>query len=440
MFGSRIEDEFVNEVSFAAAATRGRSRWPIIAIVIIGLGAFIAWAMLFEIEEATTGLGRVVPSQSVQVIQTLEGGIVQALSVREGDFVEAGDPLIQIDDTGFSSQLGELRQRQSAILAEIARLSAEASGASTLEFADGLDTRSPTAVAAQRALFQSRRLQLETEIQVLQNRLTQRRAQIDELVATQAKLAAVIEPLSQQVTFTTDLQERRIVPLSSLLTLQSELAELEGDLRIAKASAPKLEAAVQETINEIASTRSAFVLGAQEREAALQSELAVINETIRSAADRVTRTQLLSPVRGIVNKVNNKTIGSVVQPGRDIIEIVPLEEGLLIEAEIRPQDVAFIRPGQQALVQLTAYDYLIYGSLEGTVDLISADTTTNDRGESFFKVMVRTDKNYMGEEAGSLPIIPGMVANVHVQTGNRTVMSYLMKPFLRVRSEALRER
>lgn len=440
MFGNSVEDEYVNTISAADAASRGRSQWPVLSFFFLGFCGLLLWASLYEIEEVTVGVGRVIPSQQVQVIQTLEGGLIQSIMVKEGDLVEEGAVLMQIDDTGFSSTLGELQQRENALLAEKIRLDAEANGDDIVVFSEDLQKRASLAVNAQKAVFGSRRQQLKGEIQVLEDRMRQRRAQLEELKATREKLKAVIVPLSREVKLTSDLFKRGVVPEIDLLRLQSQLAESEGNLRVADASLPKLEASVEEASSEIQSTKSAYILTAKERLASLQQELAVVQETIRSASDRVTRTLLKSPLRGVVNKINNNTIGSVVQPAKDIIEIVPVDDSLLIQTNIRPQDVAFIKPNERASVRLTAYDYLIYGSLDGRVERIGADTITDQQGEAFFQVVIRTDRNYLGDEDQQFPITPGMVANVNIKTGRKTVLSYLLKPFNRARSEAFRER
>ncbi|MEM9731882.1 MAG: HlyD family type I secretion periplasmic adaptor subunit [Pseudomonadota bacterium] len=440
MFGNQIEDQYVNSIAEADAASRRRSQWPVLSIILLGLGALIAWAAWFEIEEVTTGLGRVIPSSQVQVIQTLEGGIVQAIEVKEGETVEAGATLIQIDDTGFSSSLGELQEKRRALEVEQIRLEAEAAGADALSFPEALVVAAPRAIAAEEQVFASRRQQVESEIEVLKDRLKQRQAELEEVNATITKLNATRKPVARETELTRRMFRRRVVPEIDLLRLQTQLAEIDGNLDVARASIPKLEAAIAEANNQITTARSAYILTARERLAKLQGELSVVLESIRGASDRVTRTALKSPVRGVVNKINVSTIGAVVQPGRDIMEIVPLEDSLLIEANIRPQDVAFIRTGEQASVKLTAYDYLIYGALQGTVERIGADTVEDKEGAEFFKVIVRTAENALKRGDKSYKIIPGMVASVDIQTGRKTVLTYLLKPVLRARSEALRER
>lgn len=440
MFGSKVEDEFANNISASAAAARGVSFWPVVLLINCGLALFILWAYMAEIEEITSGQGRVIPSSQLQVVQTLEGGIISSIQVAEGDLVEKGQILMSIDDTGFSSKLGELKQKESSQRAERERLLAEADLKDVLEFPKQLKLENPIAVSAELQVFNTRRLQLQNELNVLQNRLAQRQAELVELSANESKQNAIIRPLRKEADLTVKMFKRGVVPEIELLRLQSRLAEIEGTSNVIRAAAPKIEASITEAENTIETTKNAYVLSALERLAKLEADLAIVNETIRAASDRVSRTQLRAPVRGVVNKVNVTTIGAVIQPGRDIIEIVPLDDSLLVEARIRPQDVAFIKPNEPASVKITAYDYLVFGSLKGHVVRIGADTITDENGESFYQVVVRTEQNYIGSQDKKYPIIPGMVATVDIQAGTNTVLSYLLKPILRARSEAFRER
>ena len=440
MFGNQIDDQFVNSISAASAAARGRNHWPIILFINLGMAALIAWAYFSEIEEVATGRGKVIPSRQLQIVQSLEGGIVRSISVAEGDVVEEGQALMQIDDTNFSSRLGELTRQEKALAAERIRLTAESTQQSKLRFSPDLQQGAPIAVAAEQRVFDSRRIQLQGELDVLDSRLVQRQAEFFELQARVRKLEATLAPLSREAKLTQNMFERGIVPEIEYLRLTSRLAELQGDLDVAKASVPRVQASIDEANKQIETTKNTYVLTARERLAKLEAELAVIRETMTAATDRVSRTLLRSPVRGVVNKINTATVGAVVQPGKDLVEIVPIEDGLLIEAAIRPQDVAFVKMGEEASVKLTAYDYLIYGALNGKVVRIGADSIADANGEQFFRVIVRTDKNHLGNEANKHQIMPGMVATVDLQTGTNTVLSYLMKPILRARGEAMRER
>lgn len=440
MFGNRIEDEFANNVTGADAVVRDRGPWKLLLVVALGMAGFIGWAAVFKIEETSRAVGRVIPSQEVQVVQSLEGGIVREVAVREGDIVDAGTVLMQIDDTRFDAQRGELLERETAMRAEIARLEAEANFADSVTFPAGLQTRNPLAVAAEEQVFASRRDQLQRETRVLGSQLAQRQSELAELLAMRARTRAVMTPLQNEIDLTQDMFDRGLVPQIELLRLQSRMAELSGDVAVSEASQKRLEAAIEEATTQMDAARSAYVLSARQRLAKLQAEVAVVQETLRSANDRVTRAQLRAPVRGTVNRINAKTIGAVVQPGAELIEIVPIDDSLLIEADLGPRDIAFVRTGEPASVKISAYDYVVYGALEGEVVRIGADTITTQEGLEFFRVIVRTDKSFLGSEDAPLPITPGMIASVDIQTGEKTVLSYLAKPILRAQSEALRER
>ena len=436
----RSDHEFANDVKAALEEQSPRGAWLLILFITISFAGLMIWASLAELEEVTTGSGRVIPSRQIQVVQTLEGGLVRSIAVQEGDLVKASQDLMQIDDTSFASRLGELRQKRWALMAEISRLEAESSGKEDIEVSGELAKNAPQAVASERAVFRSRRAKLQDDVSILEQQLIQKEKELQEFEARQNKLSASREPLVREVELTERLFRRKIVPEVEFLRLKRQLAEIDGELRIVEAAMPRAQSAIQEARNRLRSADVSFRLQARERLAKVRPELSIADETIKAAKDRVTRTSLKAPVRGIVNKLNVTTIGAVVQPGQDIIEIVPLDDTLLIEAQIRPQDVAFIRPDGKASVKLTAYDYLIYGALEGRIERISADTITDERGERFYRVIVRTDQNHLKTAKGELPIIPGMVATVDIQTGEKTVLDYLLKPIRRGQKEALRER
>lgn len=435
MFGPSVDEDFVNRAGVRPQG-EGRGGTLLLAALVAGIAGFLWWAAVFEIEEVTRGQGRVVPSQQVQVIQSLEGGIVREILVDEGETVEPDAPLIRIDDTTAGARRGELLEQEAALLAERLRVRIEAEGGATLAFPESLTARAPEAVAAEREVFASRRSQLSSELDVLNDQLSQRRAELGEARAMIAKLEGQIAPLAEEVRLTRGYVDSGAITQIELLRLETRLAELEGELAVSRARLPRLEAAIAEAENQIETSRRAYVLTARERLARVQAELSVLRETLRAAQDRVTRTTLRAPVRGIVNTVNVATIGAVVGPGDPLIEIVPVDDHLLVEARITPQDVAFIRPGDPASVKITAFDYTVYGSLQGTVQRIGADTVTDADGNAFFQVTIRTDETALGGN----PISPGMVAQIDIQTGRKTVLDYLLNPFLRVGSEALRER
>lgn len=434
------EFEFANDIKAAQQVRAPSLAWLMLLIIFVIIFAGLYWAQWAVLDEVTTGSGRVIPSSQMQVVQTLEGGIVGKILISEGDTVEKNQIIMQIDDTGFASRLGEIMQRRWARKAEVTRLEAEATGTETLSLDPELVKQAPQSVLSEQQSFRARRARLDDEISVLKQQLLQRRSELIELRAREAKLTATQKPLQRELALTKELYSKDVIPEVELLRLQRQAIELNGDIKIIRASIPRLEASIQEAKNRVNTAQATFRSQALERLSIARAELAVVEESIKAAQDRVVRTSLKAPVRGIVNKLNVNTIGAVIQPGKDIIEIVPLDDTLLIEARIRPQDVAFITKGQAANVKLTAYDYSIYGGLKGKVERISANTITDERSETFYRVIIRTKNINLTKGSEKLPIIPGMVATVDILTGKKTVLQYLLKPVKRIRNEAFRER
>ncbi len=434
------EFDFANDIKAAHLERAPSLAWLTLAIIFLIVFIGLIWAQLAVLDEVTTGSGRVIPSSQMQVVQTLEGGIVREILIREGDTVDKNQVIMQIDDTGFASRLGEIKQRKWARQAEVARLEAEVTGAEKLILEPELLRLAPQSVLSEQQSFRARRTRLSDEISVLKQQSIQRRSELVELRTREAKLTATQKPLQRELILTSELYDKDVIPEVELLRLQRQAIELNGDIEIIRASIPRLESSILEAENRVKAANTTFRSQALERLTLARAELAVVEESIKAAEDRVARTSLKAPVRGIVNKLNITTIGAVVQPGNDIVEIVPLDDTLLIEAQIRPQDVAFITNGQAASVKLTAYDYSIYGALEGKVERISADTLTDERSETFYRVIIRTKNSTLVKGEKKLPIIPGMVATVDILTGKKTVLDYLLKPVKRVRNEAFRER
>jgi len=408
---------FANEVRAAVELRTPRTSrlllfWSL-ALVFVGL----VWAHFAILDEVKRGNGRVIPSRQMQVVQTLEGGIVGAILVREGEIVREGQPLMRIDDTSFASQLGEVRERRGAMAARVARLEAEVQGRERPSFPNELLDSVPSAVEAERNLFEARQRKLAQETDVLQQQET--------------RLTDTLQILGKELEITRRLHGQKVIPEIEMLRLERQATDMRGQLA--------------ETKSKIATIKTTFSAQAEEDLAKSRGDLAVLDESIKAARDKVQRTELRAPVRGIVNKLNVTTIGAVVQPGANVMDIVPLDDTLLVEGRIRPQDIAFIRPDQDAIVKITAYDSSVYGSLKGKVERISADAIEDkpergEKGETFYRVIVRTEKNYLGTAERPLPIIPGMVATVEVLTGEKSVLDYLLKPARMLRDEALRER
>lgn len=437
MFALRSDDEdFVNRPGGQDA---GRGLWVLLICVMGLLTGFFFWAATYEIEEVTRATGRVVPSSQVQTVQAPDGGIVASIDIGEGDVVEPGQVLFQIDDTSVQANLGELEQRRSALTAELMRLRAEADGQDALVF--GTDAAINTRlIAAETAIFETRRNQLAVELSVLDDRLAQRQAELQELSAQKSRLAAISAPLRREVEISEGLFSNGSIAEIEILRLRGKLAELDGDLGVLNAKDVRVAASVREIEKQIASAASSYRLTARERISTVLGELAIVEETLTAARDRVSRAALRAPVRGTINRILVANVGSVVQPGVVLAEVVPLDDSLLIEAEVSPRDLAFVRVGADASVKITAFDYLRYGDLPARVERIGADALTSPDGVPFFRVMLRTERNTLSSDEGDLSISPGMVASIDIQSGQKTVLEYLITPVLRAQHEALRER
>jgi adhesin transport system membrane fusion protein len=438
----RSDFAFANNLRAAVELETPRAPRLIVraSLVFLALGLF--WAYFAVLDEVTRGQARVIPSRQMQIVQSLEGGLVQGIGVTEGDIVAPGQALMRIDDTAFGVQLGEISERRAALRARVARLEREVRGenADAATFPDDLRRDQPQTVASELALAAARARKVAQDVEVLDQQLGQKLKEREELAAQARRLAAGKPLLDRELTITRRLFSQRVVPEIEMLRLERQATELTGQTEVNQSSLLKAEGAIAEASARRDAVALTFRAAAEEDLTKTRSDLAVIEETIRAAQDRLRRTELKSPVRGIVNKVHLTTIGAVVTPGAALVEIVPLDDTLLLEAQIRPQDIGFIRADQEAVVKITAYDSAAFGSLQGKVERISADTSTDSRGESFYRVVVRTNTPFLGSDTNRLPIIPGMIGTVEILTGRKSVLSYLLKPARLLRDEALRER
>ncbi len=440
-FGSRaaLGDEPLPEVGRALIEDAPR----VIRLTIWGLIAFVAfcllWAHFAVVDEVTRGDGKAIPSSRLQKIQNLEGGIVAELFVREGQVVNLGDPLLRLDDTRFASNVGETEADRLALLLRVERLSAEVQGRELL-VADEVREKAPGLAENEVQLFNSRRQQLLDEVAGLEEQLVQRRQELREFASKQVQFRNSLGLLRQEIQMSEPLVAEGAISQVEVLRLKRAEVESRGQLEATTLAMPRAEAAIKEVERKIDETRGRFRSEALAELNEARTELSKIQSTGKALEDRVNRTLVTSPVRGIVKQLLVNTIGGVIQPGSDLVEIVPLDDNLLVEARIRPQDIAFLHPGQEAVVKFTAYDYTIYGGLKAELVQIGADTVTDDDGNSFYVIKLRTDRSHLGSEEQPLLIIPGMVASVDIITGKKSVLSYLLKPIIRARAEALRER
>ncbi|ALI01612.1 secretion protein HlyD [Pseudomonas sp. FW306-02-F02-AA] len=408
---------------------------------IIGFFLFLLlWANFAVIDEVTKGDGKAIPSSKLQKIQNLEGGIVAELFVREGQIVEAGAPLIRLDDTRFKSNVGETEADRLSMLLRVERLSAEVDDR-PLSFPDDAMKAVPGQAASEKSLYESRRQQLHDEVGGLQEQLIQKQQELREFTSKQAQYRSGLALQRQEINMSEPLVAQGAVSPVEVLRLKRAEVETRGQLDATTLAIPRAESAIKEVQRKIDETRGKFRSEALTQLNEARTDLNKAKATGKALEDRVSRTLVTSPVRGIVKQLLVNTIGGVIQPGSDMVEIVPLDDTLLVEAKIRPQDIAFLHPGQEAIVKFTAYDYTIYGGLKAKLEQIGADTITDeDKKTTYYMIKLRTERSHLGTDEKPLLIIPGMVASVDIITGKKTILSYLLKPIIKARAEALHER
>lgn len=410
--------------------------WAILGFFII----MIAWASLADIDEVTRGDGKAIPSSRLQKIQNLEGGIVAEVFVHEGEVVKAGAPLLRLDDTRFRSNAGESEADRLALEARIQRLTAQLDNKETLTLSPEILNKTPDIANGEMELFASVNKRIQSELSGLNEQLVQKKQELLDYQAKGAQYRRSLGLLQQEISMSEPLVAKGAISKVEVLRLRRSEVETRGQLESVTLAVPRAEAAIKEIESKINETRGRYRSEALSQLNEARTELSKIEASGKAIEDRVNRTLVTSPVRGIVQQLMVNTIGGVIQPGNDLVEIVPLDDTLLVEAKIRPQDIAFLRPGQEAMVKFTAYDYTIYGGLKAKLEQISPDTVTDKDGKSFYVIRLRTEKNHLGSNEKPLIIIPGMVASVDIITGKKTILSYLLKPILRARAEAFRER
>ncbi|PVZ15293.1 MULTISPECIES: HlyD family type I secretion periplasmic adaptor subunit [unclassified Pseudomonas] len=410
--------------------------WGVIAFFLF----LLVWAHLAVIDEVTKGEGKAIPSSKIQKIQNLEGGIVAQIYVHEGQIVEAGAPLIRLDDTRFASNVGETEADRVAMELRVARLQAEIEDKPLVIDPDILK-RVPRQANDELALYQSRKQQLADEVGGLQAQLVQKQQELREFGSKADQYRNSLALLQKEISMSEPLVAQGAVSPVDILRLKRSEVETRGQLSSTTLAMPRAQAAINEVQRKIEETKGKFRSDSLTQLNEARANLAKYTATAKGLEDRVNRTMVNAPVRGVIKQVMVNTVGGVIQPGSDIVEIVPLDDTLVVEAKIRPQDIAFLHPGQKAMIKFTAYDYTIYGGLEGKLEQIGADTITDeDKKQTYYLIRLRTDKNHLGTDAKPLVIIPGMVASVDIITGHKSILNYLLKPIIRARAEALHER
>ncbi|OZA17194.1 MAG: secretion protein HylD, partial [Thiotrichales bacterium 17-46-47] len=396
----------------------------------------ILWAAIAEVDEIARGEGKVVPSSQLQVIQSLDGGVVEDIYVKEGQSVNVGDVLIRVDSTRFTSSLAENQAQIFALTVKAMRLEALTQDKPFVLPKD-LASGDAAIIAQEMSLYNSTVSEIVAQTSVSDQQIVQREQELREARAKLEQAQRSLDLTEQELRVTEPLVGTGAVSEVEILRLRRDVSRLKGERNQTNAQISRIQSAIQEAERKKQEVRLNFSNKLSTELSDTLGKLSALNATSTGFADKVVKADLKSPVRGTVKRLLMNTVGGVIQPGKDIIEIVPTDDTLLLEAKIRPQDIAFLHPGQTAIVKLTAYDFAIYGSLEGKVEHIGADTVINEKEEAFYIVRVRTKSASLGN---SLPIIPGMVAQVDIMTGKKTILAYLMKPILRAKANALSER
>lgn len=431
---------FMSEVD-ASIHRKGHSMAYLLSFtVFMMIITFVIWARFAVLDEVTRGMGQAIPSQQVQVIQNLEGGILEAILSTEGQIVEKGDVLVRLDNTVAASQYHDAFAKSIEHMAAIARLTAQVNNGAKISFPQEVIDHDPQIIKEQVNIATAHKKQLALELKILKSEHDQAVQEINEIKGKQKELERSLKLAIEQKKIAEPLMKKGLYSRVEFIELERDVVGLQGQISALKLSLPRLRNAADEAQERMAQRRAESSSLALEEISKRRIELNSLKQTIAAGQDRVTRTDVRSPVRGTVKQIIINTIGGVIRPGEPILEIVPLDDTLLFEVQIRPADIAFLYPGQKAKIKITAYDFSIYGGMEGVVEQISADTIVDERGDSYYKVKLRTETNSISHHGTQLPIIPGMTASVDILTGKKSVLDYLMKPILKAGQNALRER
>ncbi len=405
----------------------------------IAAGALVLlliWATFAQLDEVTRGDARVVPTSQVQIVQSVDGGVVEALLVKEGQIVDAGQLMMRVDPTRFVSNMQESRASQLSYQAKALRLEALTRGTAFNPPAE-LVREAPDVVAQEQRLYESRRAEIGAQLYISQAQLSQRRQELNEVTARRDQAERGLELMTKELNATRPMIATGAVSEVEVFRLEREVARLRGDMEQATAQISRVQSAILEASRKIEEVQLNSRNQMSGELSDTMNKLASLSQGGRALEDKVKHADIKSPVRGTVKRLLVNTMGAVVQPGKEVVEVVPLDDTLILEVQIVPKDIAFLRPGQQAMVKFSAYDFSIYGGLVADVINIGADSVIDEKGNAFYHVRVRTQKPSLG---ANLPVIPGMVAQVDILTGKKSVLSYLLKPVLRAKANALTER
>lgn len=431
--------QFMRSLSTAVLEDSPRKLRFVLLFWLITVVVLLLWAAFAPIDELVRGGGKVIPGGENQMIQHLEGGIVSEILVKEGQRVKGDEILLKVDNVKSSANYESSQYKWAELRAKIVRLRAEATGRSFSPTAEDM-AKIPRQMMEERSLYISNQDRLRSQIQGLRDQYSQKQNEKIEVQGRISEQKRALALIREEVAISEPMVAQGIKPKIEFLKLQREMSNLSEQYNALQASIPRINAAMSQINSKIRETQSEFRMKAQQELNEAETEYSRVNVESSALADQVTRTAIKSPINGIVQKLYVNTVGGVIKPGDNLVEIVPTEGGLLIEAKINPSDIAFIYPGQKAVVKVTAYDFSIYGSLDGKVVTISPDTVIDKNDNVYYIVKIQTDKKYLGSKEKPLKIIPGMMVNVDIVTGKKTILEYILKPILKAKQYTFTER
>jgi adhesin transport system membrane fusion protein len=431
--------KFMHSLSAAVLQVTPVTIKAVLYFWVMAVIVFITWANFALIDEIARGDGEIVPSGENQIIQNLEGGIVKEILVSEGELVKKGQILVKIDNQKSRSSFSTNNIKADALEAKISRLNAESSG-DKFSVSKELEMKSPIFIKNEKSLYATNIEQLNSKISALKEQLNQKKHELSEAITQESYLKSSAEMITTEVRMTKPMVAKGIRSKIDFLKLQREANEIEAKYKATKQSIPRLKSAIKEVQNRIDETSFLFRSESKIKLNEAVAELRALKANSTALKDQVTRTIVRSPMNGVVQKFFIHTVGGVIKPGADIMELVPSDRALLVDVKIKPSDIAFIYFGQKAIVKFSSYDFSIYGGLEGNVVFISADTIKDEKDNVFYTVRIKTDLNYLGSKEKPLKIIPGMTVSVDIITGQKSVLDYILKPILKTKQYTFTER
>jgi len=433
------ELDFLNSRSAAILEQTALHSKIFLWILILTVAVAIFWMNRTLLDEVVHGSGKIIPSGRIKSIQNLEGGIIKEIMVKEGDSVKKGQPLLKIEDIFYSSSHEKNRLKYDELYAKSIRLKAEAFSKPFI-IPENLENGLKELVDKEHDLYESHLKQLNKNLAAIHNQITQHREKLTEMKEHYQELKEEIELVQKQININRPLAERKIVSQIDFLKLQQEKNNIQQELTKTRHAVETIKLVIEETKNTRDVTKLEFQNIAKKEFNSIDAEMKRIKETQLALNDQVKRTPIHSPVNGVVKIMHINTIGGVIQPGREIMDILPTGDTLLVEVRIHPKDIAFIYPDQQTIIKVTAYDFSIYGGLNGKVVRISPDSITEPDGITYYNVWIETDRNYLGTKESPLKLIPGMVVDSDIVTGKKSILAYIIGPILKTTKNALKER